>query len=142
MIRRDLVIATLATAGDGASFTPVQVQKIFFLLDERGRDLLGGPHFSFEPYDYGPFDNAVYTELEILALAGLVLIELSGRYRTFRLTDAGFAKGSGILAIMPEPKSEFIRATVEWVCSLRFDQLVAAIYREYPEMKARSVFRQ
>jgi hypothetical protein len=45
----------------------VQVQKLFFLLDENIAADLGGRQFSFEPYDYGPFDRAVYSELELLA---------------------------------------------------------------------------
>jgi len=60
----------------------------------------------------------------------------------FTLTDAGFAQGSALLVQLPVALRDFIRGTVEWVRQLRFDQLVAAIYREYPDMKAKSIFNQ
>jgi len=142
MNRPQLVLAALASAGPSVAFTPVQVQKIFFLLDRRGSTALGGPHFDFEPYDYGPFDQAVYHELDALQLIDLVQVDVDRRYRTYRLTSRGFIEGSAALAKIAAPVQNFIRQTVLWVGSLRFDQLVAAIYREYPEMKARSIFNQ
>lgn len=67
MYRQDLVLAALAAAGENAAFAPVQVQKFFFLIDREGAHLFGGPHFHFTPYDYGPFDSAVYEALDLLA---------------------------------------------------------------------------
>lgn len=142
MDRKDLVLATLATAGPAEVFTPVQVQKIFFLIDRRGSHLTGGPHFNFQPYDYGPFDNAVYSELEQLEFAGAVQTNNSGRYKLFSLTPQGYEAACKVLAILPLPTRTFLKETVAWVRSLGFNQLVAAIYREYPDMKTRSVFNQ
>lgn len=142
MNRSDLVLATLASAGLDAAFSPVQLQKIFFLLDRRAPKLLHGPHFNFQPYDYGPFDQTLYHELDVLQLSGLVRTDTSGRYRRYSLTPQGRAEGNAMLTRLPLSAREFVRQTVEWVRSLRFDQLVAAIYREYPEMKVNSVFSQ
>jgi hypothetical protein len=63
MDRSSLVLAALAAAGGNAAFTPVQVQKLLFLIDREAGRLVGGPHFDFLPYDYGPFDRAVMIPL-------------------------------------------------------------------------------
>jgi uncharacterized protein len=142
MDRPGYILAALAAAGGDVTLTPVQVQKLFFLLDRRAGHLLGGPHFAFEPYDYGPFDQAVYQELDALQRAGLVYINTDGRYRTYKLTPQGYVKGNARFETLSGPVREFVQQTIAWIRSLRFDQLVAAIYREYPEMKARSIFNQ
>lgn len=139
--RRELVLATLATAGEYATFLPVQVQKIFFLIDRTAAHLVEGPHFRFTPYDYGPFDSAVYDVLDSLNANRLVEIDSSTRYRRYYLNAAGFASGQEALSRLPGPTQQFLRDTVQWVRSLRFDQLVAAIYRDYPDMKVNSIFR-
>jgi uncharacterized protein len=74
MDRQSLLLAALA-ASDGATHSPVQVQKLFFLLDSEIPSYTGGPHFHFIPYDYGPFDAAVYDELANLEEQGFVVIE-------------------------------------------------------------------
>jgi hypothetical protein len=142
MNRRELVLSTLAAGGQQTTLTPVQVQKIFFLLDRQAAHLIGGAKFNFQPYDYGPFDNAVYEQLERLHLEGIAQIDMAGRHKSFALTPAGYAEGSALLASLAIPTQDYIRAVVTWVRSLRFDQLVAAIYRSYPEMKVNSIFNQ
>ena len=103
MERRELIIAALAAAGENAAFAPVQVQKLFFLLDREAHQLLGGPHFAFAPYDYGPFDRQLYEELERLEWEGLVAIDHSRRYRLYRLTSQGYSEGVQELNKVPEP---------------------------------------
>lgn len=142
MTRQDFMIAVLAAA-EGASHTPVQVQKLFFLLDENVGERVGGRHFAFRPWDYGPFDRAVYDELEQLESAGLVQILRSpgGRWRTYDLTKMGQEKGEARLRELKPDVAEYIRRLSRWVRSLSFSQLVSSIYRAYPEMAARSVFQ-
>ena len=125
-----------------SQFTPVQVQKIFFLLDREAAHLFGGPKPNFQPYDYGPFDNAVYEQIEQLHVSGLAQIDMLGRHKSFALTTAGQREGLIALARLPVQSQEYIKAVVAWVRSLRFEQLVAAIYRKYPDMKANSIFNQ
>src|SRR5436189_6345344 len=91
MERQELVLLGLSRAGARADFTPVQVQKLFFVIDRELGEATGGPHFTFEPYDYGPFDGAVYRELEALCEQGLVHVEQVGALKHYRLTSAGFA---------------------------------------------------
>lgn len=142
MNRRDLMLAALAAAGEHASFTPVQVQKLFFLIDREGAQLVGGPHFAFEPYDYGPFDRAVYAELDLLELGGFVRTIATDRYRIYELTPEGYAVGQRLLSGLPGTTRTFLVETANWVRRLSFQQLVAAIYQRYPDMKVNSIFNQ
>ena len=141
MKRKKLVLAAMSPAGTG-SFSPVQVQKLFFILERNIGEQIGGPHFSFLPYDYGPFDSAVYQELERLQENGLIEVldrERLGR-RAYKLTAKGLAVGQDALSKLDEPIQTYICRLVEWVRALTFSQLVSAIYSKYPEMKQNSVF--
>jgi uncharacterized protein YwgA len=142
MTKEGILLAGLA-AGSGAAHTPVQIQKLFFILDRSIPEHIGGPHFDFSPYAYGPFDPAVYGKLEELAASGLIEIDLSEgtKRRQYRLTDAGLRSGQEILSGMDKKVAEYIRALSAWVRSLSFNQLVSAIYQKYPDMKANSVFK-
>src|SRR5262245_42134585 len=93
MERQNLVLAALAGGGENASYQPVQVQKLLFLVDREASALVGGPHFDFIPYDYGPFDQAVYVELGSLSTQGLVEVQSTGRYRIYSLSPDGYRQG-------------------------------------------------
>ena len=140
--RQRNVVAALA-ADRGASFAPVQVQKLFFLLDRNIPGDLGGQQFAFEPYDYGPFDAAVYSELEALARNGLVVIEAApgADRRRYALTPEGYEIGRAVFAAMPAGAQDYLTRVSTWVRSLSFAELVGSIYKQYPDMKVNSVFR-
>lgn len=142
MDRQSLMLAALA-ASDGAIHSPVQVQKLFFLLERGIPTYTGGPHFHFVAYDYGPFDLEVYDELGRLEQRGLVSIEQqpSTRWKSYRLTPQGQHIGEKRLAEIAAPAAMYIREVSKWVRSLSFAQLVSAIYKAYPEMQVTSVFR-
>jgi hypothetical protein len=141
MARDDLVLAALAAGGENASYTPVQVQKLFFLIDREVSALIGGQHFNFRPYDYGPFDSSVYVVLSALEARGLIQTTSLARYRVYSLTPAGYQQGVQALGrIVPDAREYFCQVTA-WIRRLSFQQLVAAIYNKYPEMKVNSVFR-
>jgi hypothetical protein len=141
MTRSEILLAGLAAGGENATYTPVQVQKLFFLLDREAARVLGGPFFNFVPYDYGPFDQAVYAGLDDLARCDLALIQNTGRYRVYGLAQAGHQEGRRLLEALQPNAREYISNVANWVRQLSFQQLVAAIYNRYPEMKANSVFR-
>ena len=70
MTRQQLLLAILASA-QGRPFSPVQLQKATFLVTKNIRGIVTkGARFHFVPYDYGPFDLAVYSEAEQLAGVG------------------------------------------------------------------------
>jgi uncharacterized protein len=141
MTRSEILLAGLSAGGENAMYTPVQVQKLFFLLDREASAALGGPFFNFVPYDYGPFDQAVYAGLDDLARRNLALVQPTGRYRVYGLSQAGRQEGQRLLSTLPLSTRHYVSNVANWVRQLSFQQLVAAIYNKYPEMKANSVFR-
>ena len=83
MQKKDLALLMLSLA-DGGAHTPVQIQKALFLATKNVPELVNdGPGYRFVPYDYGPFDKTVYSDLIELRRDGLVLTETSqtGRWR-------------------------------------------------------------
>ncbi len=141
MKQGEIVLAALAGGGWNNGFSPIQIQKTLFLIDEEAAEYIGGRCFNFAPYHYGPFDQAVYSTLDDLESQGLVEQINTGRHRKFVLTKDGFNAGSKILKSMdPKPKN-YIRRVAEWARSLSFQELVAAIYHKYPNMREKSVFR-
>lgn len=142
MDRMSFVLAALAAAGADSSFSPVQVQKLFFLIDREASHLVDGPHFSFQPYDYGPFDREVYSQIEALCASDLAVIKNEGRVRTYELSAVGYAQGQEVLHGLPENTREYLSAIALWVRSLSFQQLVSAIYKRHPDMKVNSVFQE
>lgn len=142
MKRNEIVLAALAAA-EGGAFSPVQVQKLFFLLDRNIAEHIGGRQFEFEPYDYGPFDSRVYSALEELARDGLVEIESggSGAARRYLLSERGLGQGREKLNSLPVAATDYMRRAVSFVRSVSFSELVSAIYKAYPEMKVNSVFK-
>jgi len=141
MDRKDLVLAVLST-GKCNLFTPVQVQKLFFLIDRNiAKQINGVPFFNFEPYNYGPFDKDVYIILEELAEAGNVEMVQQGSWISYKSSTKGQSEGERIFSSIPQKEREYITKVSDIVRKLSFSQLVAAIYKSYPEMKENSVFQ-
>lgn len=136
------LVAALQSAGD-RGLSAVQLQKSLFVLGRRRAKDVGGDFYDFQPYDYGPFDASVYHDADALALAGLVQIDGSrGKsYRRFMLTEKGKAKAVEVLPKLPEKAVETMSKVVPWAQRLSFEELVRSVYEEFPEMRARSVFR-
>lgn len=139
--QKDIILAGLSAAGQNTNFSPVQIQKLFFIIDREISELIEGQKFNFKPYDYGPFDKAVYETLEVLFMEEAVQISNSGQYNRYALTASGFEEGRQIFDRLPDPAQNFIAETANWVKSLNFEELVAAIYKKYPDMKENSVFK-
>src|SRR5437764_1032670 len=79
MNRADWNLLVLAAAG-GESLSPVQYQKALFLVSRNlPEEVLGGPLYNFEPYNYGPFDPAVYHDAIRLVAQRLAVISKSPR---------------------------------------------------------------
>lgn len=140
--RTDFVLATLALLKEGSTFSPVQVQKLFFLLDREIPDKISGPRFAFSPYDYGPFDADVYRELEALSRDECVEILQGNSHRLYRLSDTGRTRGRETATLLDPSAREYIENAGNFVLRMSFKQLVASIYKSYPEMKAKSIFQE
>lgn len=141
MDKRDLLLAALS-AGAGDDHTPVQVQKLIFLVEENMSEEIGGGAFSFKPYDYGPFDSSVYDVLRALEEDGLASSETTMRgWKKYKLTAIGQARGDVLLAGVSARARQYILDISAFVRRVSFAELVSAVYKAYPGMKVNSVFR-
>ena len=140
MTKSEVVLAALAPA-QGKQHSPVQVQKLLFLLDREASQLVDGSHFNFEPYNYGPFDKAVYQVLDELDEDELVTIRSGGWQRTYALTPTGQNEGDRLLGELSDSAKDYIRRVSAFVLKLNFLQLVSAIYKAYPDMQKNSILR-
>ena len=146
MPRRDVLLMMMAPAGT-AIHTPVQVQKLAFLIDQLVGETIGGTGFDFKPWHYGPFDKAVYEVLEALERDGLVEInDMSVQVQPtqYRLTDLGEREGADLLQALrdrsPET-AEYVEVLSHWVRDQSFASLLRAIYAKFPDMAVNSVFK-
>jgi hypothetical protein len=139
--RSDAILAILASA-NGQSLTPVQLQKAAFLLERNGV-IDEAPGFRFVPYDYGPFDKAVYDEASALSMQGRACVSPSpwGRWKVYSATDVGIAAGREILERLPAHLSAYVVEVSDWVRKQTFSSLVKSIYEQYPEMRTNSIFQ-
>ena len=65
LLREQIALVILSLA-DGKPFTPVQIQKALFLASDKVASAFA-TEYTFQPYDYGPFDWQVYADIEELA---------------------------------------------------------------------------
>jgi uncharacterized protein len=140
MCREDLTLIMLALA-DGGSYTPVQIQKAMFLADDLVRDAFHS-RYNFQPYDYGPFDLDVYRDVERMEAHGLTRVSVTSRgWNIYTATDAGRQHAYTLLENLSSDQRQMFTRISRFVRSLSFSDLVSSIYKAYPHMRERSVFR-
>lgn len=136
----------MAPAGT-AVHTPVQVQKLAFLIDRLIGETIGGTGFHFKPWHYGPFDKAVYKVLEELERDDLVEInDMSAQMQPtqYRLTNLGEREGAELLQELRNRSpdtAEYVAVLSRWVRDQSFASLLRAIYAKFPDMAVNSVFK-
>lgn len=144
MTQKDWTLVVIAAAR-GRAISPVQLQKSLFLLSRNlSPKALGVEQlYNFEPYDYGPFDNAVYHDAEQLERDGQIVITEAGtRYRKYQATQEGSAFAESLVATLDPKASAYLERVVVWVTTLSFNELVESIYKFYPDMTKNSVYRR
>lgn len=98
--------------------------------------------FSFAPYNYGPFDKAVYWDLEALAAEGHAEIVPLSKGHGYRLTATGQSIANAVLLDeLPAVARNYIKQVSAFVLRLSFAALVSAIYKAYPDMRVNSIFQ-
>ena len=136
MKTKKMMLAALAAGGQGIGYSPIQVQKFFFLIDREASDLMNGPFFKFEAFFYGPSDRAVYAKMDSLVKDGFAEYKPNGKYcSSYFLTDIGYHKGKVALAQFPEKITSFMERSAKWVTTLSFQQMLSQIFHKYPEMR-------
>lgn len=143
MRREDWTLLAISAA-KGGGLSPVQLQKVLFLIGSKLRqDELGDTFYRFVAYNYGPFDIAVYKDAERLADEGLVAIIRAPEHRwaLYCATSDGAAVAVRLRADAPERAVAYLDRVVAWVQSLSFRDLIRAIYAAFPEYRKNSVFQ-
>lgn len=138
--RHDWLLQALAHQPEG-KLSPVQVQKIMFLLKMEAGRRVGRKFYAFEPYNYGPFCADIYRDLEALSQRGQLTIDRQGRsWAAYTITDAGRAAAKSAAKELDGRALEYLGKATDWVTSLSFVDLLRAIYAKYPKFKKNSVF--
>jgi uncharacterized protein YwgA len=142
MKKEELILAAFG-ASKIHSYEPVQIQKLIFIFQKRASQLFEVEPFDFRAYDYGPFSVDIYSCLDELAAEGYIIIEGEpfSRYRRYCLSESGKEKAISFLGLITEPYKKYLCQLVNWIQYLSFSQIVGAVYKEFPEMRAHSVFR-
>jgi hypothetical protein len=110
--KEQVVLAALAPS-ECATHSPVQVQKLLFLIDALIPELVGGLNIIQGP-----------------------------SYKIYFTTPAGQKRGEKILNQFPQAAQKFIHEVSQFVRILSFNQLVSAIYHQFPHMRENSVFQK
>ena len=138
---RNWLLLALASAEDGR-MSPLQLQKAMFLMRMEADDLLGPQFYRFVPYNYGPFNSTIYSDIEALRHEGLVLNESEGRHwPTHMITPDGLKRVEQVRDSADTPLVDFLKQVVDWVKGQTFASLLTAIYDKYPDYARNSVFR-
>ena len=133
------VLLKIITAAEGDPITPVQLQKIAFLVGEECAKFVPESYYEFVPYDYGPFCIDIYRDAELLEERGLVSIDLNrtGGWKEYRAT---FRSSGANTSSIPKIVAGYIETAVKWAMELSFRELVSSIYHHYPEYRENSIF--
>lgn len=138
---KDWTLLTIAVSR-ASPLTPVQLQKSLFLLGQRLPDEVGPGFYTFEPYNYGPFNKQVYVDAEDLESHGLVALvsHPGGDWRDYVATPRG-TKAASDLSKRASPKAvDYLSKLVQWTAERSFPELVRWVYANYPQYKVNSVF--
>ena len=142
LTRQDWLLLALSKS-PGGTMSPVQVQKALFLFGQEVGDSLGPEFYSFEPYDYGPFDAAIYIDLRRMTRLGHVRGEWSpGRsWKNYTITGPGRTAARELERDADARLAAFLGRIVAWVGGRSFSDLLRSVYAAYPEFAVNSVFR-
>lgn len=143
LARIDWLLLALSAAPDGW-MSPVQIQKTMFLFGQEAGDALGDDYYIFRPYRYGPFDAAIYRDIEYLESRDLVRIErLNGRaIRRFVITSEGCMEAREGRREGEEKLRDHLVSLVGWVKRQSFSDLLRNVCARYPQYAKNSVFQR
>ena len=141
MMRKvDWLLAAIAQAGD-RGLSPIQIQKTMFLLKMEAAAHMPSHFYTFEPYNYGPFDAAIYRDVDLLVLGGLVREEAAGSYKKYVITAAGLKQANSLIAKLSTKPKKYLQSLVGWISKVSFHQLLRSVYAKYPKYATKSLFR-
>ena len=142
LTRQDWLLLALSKSSGGA-MSPVQIQKAMFLFGQEARDRVGRDFYSFQPYDYGPFDAAIYADLRRMTSLGHVRGEWNPdrSWKTWTITAPGRHAALALENDADARLNDYLGRVVTWVGGKSFAELLRSVYAAYPEFAVNSVFR-
>lgn len=142
MNRADWLLLIIAAA-KGQPLTPVQMQKIPFLVSKDLYTHLPQDFYAFEPHDYGPFSNDISKDVTRLIEKGVVAFSINpvGYWKEYRVTEIGLATAQQLKTNIPNEAISYIENVTAWARALSFQEFVRAIYQKYPEYRKHGVFQ-
>ncbi len=136
MNRKELILHVFSLVDDKL-LSPVQVQKLLFLVDDKvSKELNNAKYFNFTPYDFGPFDKEIYVELNSLISDGKIVIVNSGKTREYQLVETSRHPN------ISEEINIKLKKLITFVKNCSFKELLTAIYRAYPETATNAVYKE
>jgi hypothetical protein len=143
MTRTDWLLLALHFA-EPKGLAPIQLQKALFLLGRELPKVVGCNFYNFEPYNYGPFDKAVFEDAKALAGDGFVTVvpATNTRPKEYRIAPLGTLRRNEVLDEAPARGVQYLQDVVRWIEDRPVQDLIRSIYRKYPEFKANSVLQE
>lgn len=132
MKRQELILSCFDSVQD-KTLSPLQIQKLMFLISKKIGEISIEEEFDFIPYDFGPFDKKIYSDIDLLIDDGYITI-LPGKVRQYKLVQ-------NINNEVPHDLFEKIKELAQFVKSCSFKQLLTAIYKEYPETSVNAIYK-
>lgn len=140
--------------------------KLMFLLEKETffKDIIN-KNYKFDAYDYGPFSNEIFDDIEALKTTGIlnesktsgqkleyidfdenelnVYERISGisSAKKYELTPKGIAIGKVLFESLPDDKKNEIIGMKSEYNSMPIKRLLTYVYRNYPEVTKKSVIK-
>ena len=139
MKRRDWLLLLI---GDRA-IDPIRIQKGMFLFAMES-DAPDGEKYEFQPYNWGPFAQPIYADLEALHSAGLVeRIPVPGAsYYRYRRSEQGDRAAVVLTRAAPPAQVQAIEGIRKAVTGIGFETLLHRVYKKYPQYATKSLFKR
>ena len=138
-LKRTDILLHIIVSAQGDPISPVQLQKVAFLVGQECPNDVPSDYYRFVPYDYGPFCSEIYQDVEELEQQGYITIS-PNHYGTRKEYCATFRSSDVDFSSIPESVAEYIPRLVDWAKRLSFRELVSAIYQKYPGYGVNSIF--
>jgi uncharacterized protein YwgA len=142
---RQKTLLVFLGADGGEKLDPIRVQKgLFILAEETPPDWLPSEaRYRFEPYHYGPYSSALYSDLDELVHRGYVeTTQVLGRsWDYYSLNSEGARIYQEVSEAMDPKAVEYSRKVREFIGKLSFRKLLTTVYEQYPDYAVNSVFK-
>ena len=142
MKKKDWILLALNCSED-KTLSPLQLQKSLFLLSQMYSDAFSNNFYNFVPYHYGPFCLQIYEDVDFLKSKDLISIEVDTirRWKTYSITDKGLNYIDNLRKKIEPEVYGYLLKIIKWIKSQSFSQLMSSIYKQFPEFKVNSVFK-